>query len=247
MAHWTSTLDSAWYSRRLSGSTPEYVQWEPPQGSRPAITGGLLIDSAHLRLLSRLALDNSTTPPRLVLHLTASQTGGIIGGSQDLSTTFEGDPHIRVVARGLTWDLPDGVATDDAEHYIYEIPAGTQAPTPRSIFEDFVEGVAVDATAQEGVLTLWDGAGTNPFTPADTTAPTFSSAETSVDGSEVVITFDEALDEAEVPAASAFDVQVAGSARGVTGVAISGDEVTLTLASAVAAGEAVTVAYTAPA
>lgn len=50
-----------------------------------------------------------------------------------------------------------------------------------------------------------------------------------------------------VPDASAFAVTVATVSRGVTSVAISDKKVQLTLASAVAKGEAVTVAYTKPA
>ena len=48
------------------------------------------------------------------------------------------------------------------------------------------------------------------------------------------------------PAAGAFAVSVGGRARGVSGVSVSGSAVVLTLASAVTAGEAVTVGYTVP-
>ena len=53
-----------------------------------------------------------------------------------------------------------------------------------------------------------------------------------------------------VPAPGAFAVTVAGAARGLAAsdpVAVAGKTVTLTLASAVAHGEAVTLAYTVPA
>ena len=49
-----------------------------------------------------------------------------------------------------------------------------------------------------------------------------------------------------MPSASAFAVSVAGSARSVSSVTVRQDLVTLTLASAVAAGETVTVGYTPP-
>jgi len=49
-----------------------------------------------------------------------------------------------------------------------------------------------------------------------------------------------------VPAASAFEVRVNSVIRGVTKVAVSGNEVILTLASPVAYGNVVTVAYTKP-
>ena len=68
-----------------------------------------------------------------------------------------------------------------------------------------------------------------------------------VNGSELALRFDAALDESSAPSASAFSVSVAGAARAVSSVAVSGDLVTLTLASAVSAGEAVTLGYAPPA
>ena len=67
-----------------------------------------------------------------------------------------------------------------------------------------------------------------------------------MDGSELTLTFDEALDEGSIAPASAFAVTVAGAARTVDSVSVSGSAVTLTLASAVTTGETVTVSYTAP-
>ena len=86
------------------------------------------------------------------------------------------------------------------------------------------------------------------------TPPAFESA--SVDGDALTITFDGALDEGAVPAASAFTVRAthAGTARGVAlaasgAVAVDGATVTLALAEAVRPTpvDTVTVAYTAPA
>ena len=91
------------------------------------------------------------------------------------------------------------------------------------------EGVTV--TVAEGVL------------PPDLLAAT-------VNADAVVLTWDEALDEASVPGASAFTVRVGGAARGLAAsgpVTVSGSTVTLTLASPVGHGETVTVDYTAPA
>ena len=81
-------------------------------------------------------------------------------------------------------------------------------------------------------------------TPRETTPPGLSSA--SVDGSTLTLTFDEPLDTGEAPDRTAFAVTVAGSGRGVATVAVSGSVVTLTLVTAVSAGDAVTVDYTAP-
>ena len=76
------------------------------------------------------------------------------------------------------------------------------------------------------------------------TAPVLASA--TVNGSALTLAFDQALSASHVPAGSAFTVTVAGSSRAVSGVSLSGSAATLALASAVAHGEAVTVAYTAP-
>ena len=68
-----------------------------------------------------------------------------------------------------------------------------------------------------------------------------------VNGAELALRFDKGLDESSAPSASAFSVAVAGAARAVSSVAVSADLVTLTLASAVSSGEAVTVGYAPPA
>ncbi len=78
----------------------------------------------------------------------------------------------------------------------------------------------------------------------DNTAPTLSNAV--VSGAILVLTYNEALDTASVPAASAFTVKVNDSVRTVNSVAVSGTTVTLTLASAVVAGQTVTIDYTVP-
>ncbi len=64
---------------------------------------------------------------------------------------------------------------------------------------------------------------------------------------EVVLTYDETLNEDSTPQRDAFTVMVAGAERTVSQVHVSGMTVTLTLASAAASGETVTVAYTVPA
>ena len=89
--------------------------------------------------------------------------------------------------------------------------------------------------------------------PADNvTPPAYSSA--SVNGDELTVTFDGALDGTSVPAASAFTVKstLAGTQRDVAlaatnPVSVSGATVVLTLAEELQRVETVTVAYAAPA
>ena len=87
---------------------------------------------------------------------------------------------------------------------------------------------------------------TNNTPNPDMTAPRLSTA--TVDGAALVLTYDEALDTGSTPAAGAFTVRVAGAARTVSNVAVSGRAVTLTLSPAVpgGAGQTVTVSYDAP-
>ena len=87
-----------------------------------------------------------------------------------------------------------------------------------------------------------DPSGEVTATPQETVPPSPSAA--SVDGATLTITFDEPLDAGETPDKSAFAVAVAGSSRGVDTVSVSGSVVTLTLVTAVFAGEAVTLDYT---
>ena len=71
--------------------------------------------------------------------------------------------------------------------------------------------------------------------------------EATVDGDSLVLTYAEDLDTGSTPATGAYAVKVAGGA-GVepSGVAVAARTVTLTLATAVTAGQTVTVTYTVP-
>ena len=64
-----------------------------------------------------------------------------------------------------------------------------------------------------------------------------------VDGEELVLEYDEDLDEDDEPRANRFEVTVDGANRAVDRVSISGPRVTLTLESAVERGDRVTIDY----
>ncbi len=92
-----------------------------------------------------------------------------------------------------------------------------------------------------------DGASTEvAATPSatDTAAPELLRA--TVDSAALVMTWNEALDTASVPAAETFSVTVASNDRAVDDVVITGSAVELTLASPVVAGEVVSVSYAVP-
>ena len=74
--------------------------------------------------------------------------------------------------------------------------------------------------------------------------PVLSTAE--VNGDELVLTYDGALDASSVPAAAAFTVTAGGATVSVSTVSMSGMAVTLGLASAVRAGQTVLLDYVVP-
>ena len=76
----------------------------------------------------------------------------------------------------------------------------------------------------------------------DTTAPELVTAQ--VDGETLTLTYNEALDTGSAPAPGDFSVSVAGQTAPVSGVALSGSALTLTLAVAVVNRDSVTVTYT---
>lgn len=78
----------------------------------------------------------------------------------------------------------------------------------------------------------------------DTTAPTFNGAM--VNGSTLVMVYNEVLDGTHPPLLDAFTVMVGAATRAVSNVTVSGSNVTLTLASAVLQGEDVTISYSDP-
>ena len=133
---------------------------------------------------------------------------------------------------GDAWDDADDVSeanVNGTSHVITGLTGGVQ--------------YAVRVIAYKGDAES-DPSGEITATPQETVPPSPSAA--SVDGATLTITFDEPLDTGETPDKSAFAVAVAGSSRGVDTGSVSGSIVTLTLVTAVFAGEVVTVDYTVP-
>ncbi len=202
----------------------------------------------------------------------AAGTGyAIAANASQAAVTVEDDDAAPVIADTGPFTVDENgtavvtlTATDDdtlVTNLAWSIAGGADA----ALFTLSADGVLAFAAAkdfeapddadQDGgyqiTVRVTDGA--NPVDAAlavsvadvDEVAPVLSGA--SVDGDALTLTFDEGLDGNSAPAASAFSVAVGGTARGVSDVSISGSTVTLTLASAVVAGETVTVSYTVPA
>ena len=104
------------------------------------------------------------------------------------------------------------------------------------------QAVSIDYTP--GATPIQDASGNDagPISGMDVRPPQLTRA--TVNASRLVLTYDETLDAASVPAPGDFVVTAAGSTTGATGVSVGGSAVTLTLATPVQANQAVTLDYT---
>ena len=163
----------------------------------------------------------------------------------------------------VSWDEPTNTGppiTDYDVQYRLESTAPSGSWTTHA--HDGTTRTATIGSLQEGTSyqvrvlaknAAGDGDWSDPRTAmtgaaVDTTAPVLAATDpATVNGAALVLTYDEALFTGSPPAAGAFTVAVAGTARTVSGVSIADNAVTLTLSPAVTGGQAVTVAYTKPA
>ena len=147
-------------------------------------------------------------------------------------------------AADLAWSLAGGADRDLftlSEAGVLAFKAAKDFESPDDADNDGSYEVTVRVT--DGANPV-DAAVTVELADVDDAAPALSSA--SVNEDTMTLGFDEALDTAASPASDAFSVQAGEAAHSVSTVSVSGSSVTLTLASAVPAGEPVTVSYTAP-
>ena len=197
--------------------------------------------------ISSLALSDAGTDSAYAIGDTVSVT---VTFSDSVEVTG-GPPHLDIDVDGspetLTYDSGSG--------------------TPALVFTGYVvaendedtDGIAIDENSLDlngGTIHKKDSTtvtadithaavAADPARKVDGVRPTLSSAATSSDGTQIVLTFSETLTAGEV-AADSFAVMVASSVRHVYSASASGASVTLTLQSAVGTGQAVTVAYTDP-
>ena len=189
----------------------------------------------------------------------SNQTVTVVDGTAPTLTTAA----VNGVSLVLTYnEALDTTSTPDTNDYVVRV-AGSQ----RTVSSVTVNGSAVTLTLASAVtdgqaVTVSYAVGFNPVQDAagndaaalsnqtvtnntpDTTAPTLTTA--AVNGASLVLTYNEALDTTSTPDTNDYVVRVAGSQRTVSSVTVNGSAVTLTLASAVTDGQAVTVSYTVP-
>ena len=194
-------------------SNPNAVDETAPELQRAEV------DGAHLVLLYREGLDETSTPAEGAFTVT-------VGGQP---RSLAASNPVAVDGRRIRLTLASAVAHGDTVTVGYTVP--TENP--------------IQDRAQNAAAALSDQAVTNHTPEGDTTAPELLEATASTDS--VVLTYSEALDESSTPVAAAFAVTVADQAQSLAEtdpVVVSGSTVTLTFASAIAHGEPVTVRYT---
>ena len=170
------------------------------------------------------------------------------------SVSFSASPQAGAALTASLTD-PDGSLSSTSW-------AWASATSASGTFTDITGATSASYTPTSGDVGNWlqatasyaDGHGSSktaravasaPVAPKpNETAPAFVSA--AVNGTSLVLIYDEALNENSTPAPDDYAVTVGGTAAPVVsgGVSVSGRAVTLTLASAVTHGQAVTLDYT---
>jgi uncharacterized repeat protein (TIGR02059 family) len=150
------------------------------------------------------------------------------------SAVSVGSVAVNAAAKTVTLTLASAVTPGQAVTVAYTDPSGADDAAA-------VQDAAGNDAASFGAMAVTNN------TP-DATAPVFASA--AVNGATLVLAYTEetSLDAAHLPPAGAFAVTAGGSPLAVNSVAVdaAAKTVTLTLATAVGMGQAVTVAYTDP-
>ena len=151
--------------------------------------------------------------------------------------TLPGAGALTLDGAAVTTDQVIPTADIAASKLIFTPAAGASGDAYASFTFKVSDGTAESATAYTMTVNVGPAMDLDP--------PGLESAK--VDDDTLTLTYDEALDEGSVPAASAFSVSLAGGAgEAPSAVSVDGDTVTLTLATAAAVGQTVTVSYTVP-
>jgi len=241
-----------------SGSSARYFAQRFTTGAH---TGGYTVTSVQLRLFEGTVTDSTAVPD---ITIKADNNGEPASGRIALLALQEG----TTLAEGTnTFTAPaDTTLEPNTNYFIFS--KGASNASNRPAYESTARGADTygetgasgwsienetkfrNYGGQEwgsdvlGILFIQINGSTNTADTADITAPTLSSA--AVDGTALVLTYDEALDTGSVPAASDFTVKVNTAAVTLatgTPVTVAGRAVTLTLANAVTHGQTVTVSY----
>ncbi len=229
---------SADLTKKLRGATAPYplvAAFTELDLAKPGLsaTGGAVVDGSTLTLTFDKALDDGAAHVPDKSQFTVAVTPA--GATPQVNAVTA----VAVSGQTVTLTLTAPVAADSSVRVSYA------QDSPSSDLTKKLRG----ATAPNPLVTAFSGFA---IEVADTTAPTLAATGGAVvDGSTLTLTFDTALDDGadHVPDKSQFTVAVTpagGTAQtnAVTAVAVSGQTVTLTLTTPVAADSTATVSYT---
>ena len=180
--------------------------------------------------------------PTLSLSASSIDDGGSATVTADLNFASGAATRLTVSASGPsgTYTLSNNKRLTIAKgstDSTGEVTITGACPTPG----DKTITVSATATNSEGLSGNPQDLTLTVVCPLDTTAPMYW--ESSVNGSSLVLTYDETLS-TSLPDTVAFTVAASRSSIDVSAVSISGRQVTLTLSPAVQHGETVSVSYT---
>ena len=163
------------------------------------------------------------------------------------AVTITGSPRIPILGLTSKYLTFSGGSGTTATTFTYTVASG----------DTDVDGIAISVNTLElNSGTIKDAAGNNATLThsavaastslkVDTTIPVHSSSTVNETGTQLTMTYGEALS-STTAATSAFAVVAAGSSVSVSSATVSGSTVVLALASTVRIGQVVTVAYTDP-
>ena len=216
----------------------------PPDYESPTDSGS---DNVYELIVE--ASDEQSNTTRLLVTVTVTNLTDL-GAPLNFRVTQQGNGQLRA-----SWKSPDSGPSPD-KYTVQWKQSGADWNDQDDVSEADVEetshiitGLTDGVEYAFRVIASTDGTGSAPSKEATailgaTDSPAFSSAD--VDGAVLTITFNRALDSSSATDKSAFAVTVKGSGRGVDVVAVSDSVVTITLATAVFAGDTVSVDYTIP-
>ena len=207
-------------------------------------------DTRHYRVSAINSVGTSTTSN--VANATTNTANTAPGAPTSLTATASGSTTIN-----LSWTAPASTGGSAVTGYKIEVSlngtsnwtelvANTNSTTTTYTHAGLAAAdtrhYRVSAINSVGTGTTSNVASATTDTGIDTRAPVLTGP--TVNGTALVLAYDETLDGASVPAAGAFAVTAAGSTVTVNGVSVGGSAVTLTLASAVRANQTVALDYT---
>ena len=204
------------------GFTSQPADNDTPDAALPAATDATVYENT-LTVTFNEALDAGSRPAGSAFRVSATPPDGA-------PRNIAGAGAATVSGMTATVTLGQAVAHGEAVTVSYTAPGANP-------LQDKAGNDAED----------FSGFGAANDTPAepDTTPPALWSA--TAQGSVLVLTYSETLNPGRTPGPERFSVRVAGQRRTVTDVEIRGGAVVLTLASAVAEGQAVRLTYEVPA